>query len=222
MNPRFNVQVVKIAPCSANPWLDNRQPSGMSFLAFSPLLIELQGRQTCAKGPRLGYNSLCRARRSSWMCHWFTLALVLGEQLILKVATSWHLCRRIELWHALTVVLKTRCAASLESLWKRDINRSWELHCYSQYIQRKNPQTGWAMYVTSSVPLVARIFLGKCISDVAFIKNLYSKPLESPYGICYDCLNNNSIIMGIISLQDWMCNKHCLWAASFHKRWQLL
>lgn len=58
------------------------------------------------------------------------------------------------------------------------------------------------MYVTSSVPLVARIFLGKCISDVAFIKNLYSKPLESPYGICYDCLNNNRIIMGIISLQD--------------------
>lgn len=35
MNLAFNVQVEKTASCSANPWLDNWQPSGISFLAFS-------------------------------------------------------------------------------------------------------------------------------------------------------------------------------------------
>lgn len=41
----------------------------------------------------------------------------------------------------------------------------------------KNPQTESAIHVTNSVQFVAWIFLAKCVSDVAFIKKLYSKPL---------------------------------------------
>lgn len=109
----------------------------LHFWPFQLLLIKMQKRQTCTKGLYIAHNSVCWARTSSWMCHWFTLALIPGEWLVLKVAASWHICRSIEFWHAVPLILKTWCAVSLESLWKWDINRSYELHCYSQYIACK-------------------------------------------------------------------------------------
>lgn len=221
----FNVQVEKKnASCFANPWLDVWQPSGTFFLAFSASLDKDAKKkgQTCTKGLYVAYNSFCRARTSSWMCHWFTLALIPGEQLIFKVATSWHICRSIEFWHTVTVVLKTWCAASLESLWKWDINRSRELHCYSEYAQHKKPTQSEPCMLPTVCSVWHGFFLQKCDSDVMFIKELHSMPVLSPYDIWYDCLKNNSIIVGILSLQDWMCNKHCLWATSFHEKWQLV
>lgn len=134
----------------------------------------MQKRQTCTKGLYIAYNSFSRARTSSWMCHWFTLALIPGEWLILKVATSWHICRSIEFWHAVTVVLKTWCAVSLESLWKWDINRSYELHCYSQYIQckKKNKKKESKLYM---LPIVCGLqhgfFLHNELVMLCLLKN---------------------------------------------------